>query len=307
LTGKRVADAVAAQPDMCLQGIYDSDPARRRTMAAKGYEALDSWVDERAAGCDVVVNSSDSAPISTVPAIYGPSVQCDSAPLFTLLSDRGSVLHRPALRIPGADALAFARLVRALAGDIKIERLFSTVVVRAGHATSSVTGCIDALEPVFDDVQQREELERAIGPFVAACHVRRVRAPYTHSHLHMMKLDLAEAVDRESVLALLTCAPRIMVGAGRDGLANTAQLQEFFRNLSRSRSDRPEVFVWEESVVVCERSLYLMLDISPEATPIPEIIDAIRLSQTEGIDWTESISRTDEALGIGSCCLERRG
>jgi len=296
---KRIADAVALQPDMGIQGICEADPARRQVILAKGYAVWDGRVDELAACCDVIVNCSNAALSTGVPVIYGPNTHQVEVPLFSLLSNRATILHQPALKVPTADALAFARLIHALGAQVKIERLFSTAIVRAGHATASAAGCIDALEPIFDDSAERREIERVIGPWVAAHNVRRVRAPYTHSHLHMLKLDLADPVSRADVLELLARARRLVVGRGRDGLANTAQLQEFLRDLGRNRSDRQEVFVWAESVVVFERSVCLMMDVSPEATPVPEVIDAIRLRRVEGIDLMDSIARTDLALGIG--------
>jgi hypothetical protein len=46
--------------------------------------------------------------------------------------------------------------------------------------------------------------------------------------------------------------------------------------LGRPRGDRPEVFVWEEAVAVVGRSLFLTIDVSPDATPVPEMVDAVR-------------------------------
>ena len=298
LIGKRVADAVALQPDMSLEAVCEEDRGRRRMIAAKGYPVGGDDLRQFAASCDVLVNCGGGPVPEARTVIHGPQVREDGAVMFSALTDTISVFGSPTIKVPSANTLALARLLRALGEIARIERLFAGIVARAGHATSPATGCVDALEPIFDDPYRRRELETVLAPVVASFHVRSVRAPYTQSNLHTLKLDLAAPLGREQALAALSGAPRIVVGAARDGFRNTACVQEFFRDLGRSRSDRPELFVWEESVTTAGKHLHLLLDVDPEATPIPEMIDAIRISQVEGIDVNESIRRTDQALGI---------
>jgi hypothetical protein len=51
-------------------------------------------------------------------------------------------------------------------------------------------------------------------------------------------------------------------------------------------------------VVVARNRVHLAMDVEPDATPIPEVIDAIRLSAQEGVTFEESIATTDRALGL---------
>jgi glyceraldehyde-3-phosphate dehydrogenase (NAD(P)) len=118
-------------------------------------------------------------------------------------------------------------------------------------------------------------LRTLLAPLAKAVYVRRTRVPYTHSHLHHLKIDLAAPLPRAAVLDAFRDHSRIRVAAGEAGFPHTARVQEYDRDLGRPRGDRPEVFVWEETVAVVGRSVFLTADVSPDAAPVPDIIDAI--------------------------------
>ena len=111
---------------------------------------------------------------------------------------------------------------------------------------------------------------------------------------------MAAPACRTRVLAALWAAPRVLVGRAADGLTTTAHVREFFRDLGPDAADRWEAFVWAESVCAFGRSMTLMMDVDPDATPIPETIDAIRLGGRTAVGLAESMRRTDRALGIGT-------
>jgi len=56
--------------------------------------------------------------------------------------------------------------------------------------------------------------------------------------------------------------------------------------------------VWEESIGVKDKELYLFQAIHQEAIVVPENIDAIRAMLNLETDAMKSISKTDKALGI---------
>lgn len=298
LIGKRVAAAVALQSDMILEGVFEDDLSRRPVIEAKGYQICDGPPHKLAASCDILVDFRGITMDEPVPVVCGPRVQREDGTLFSLLAERARVFRAKVVKLPSADAVALARVVHAVAGLGRIERLFSAIVTRSGHATSPTAGCVDALEPIFDRPEEHRELATILSPSVAVVQMRRVRAPYTHSHLHMLKVDFDRSVERNSVLQALAAGQRILVASARSGLANTAQVQEFFRDLGRTRADRPEAFIWEETVLVSQRQVCLIMDVDPEAALTAECIDAIRLNQVEDIELSESIAQTDQALGI---------
>jgi glyceraldehyde-3-phosphate dehydrogenase (NAD(P)) len=110
-------------------------------------------------------------------------------------------------------------------------------------------------------------------------------------------------MSREEIIVLLNSADRIRVRSGKAGFANTGQLQEYDRDIGRTRGDRPEVFVWEESIAIVDQDLFLAMDVSPDATPIPDIVDAIRFMAGSAETREESRRMTNEQLGLdGALC-----
>jgi glyceraldehyde-3-phosphate dehydrogenase type II len=290
--GKRVTRAVAAQDDMV--------PVRaatvRERVAPDRSLTVAAWTDPNHP--NVVVNCGPEPLQLDVPVIQGPGVRREQRPCFSVLTAAQDILGQRSVQVASANVLAFGRLLRALRSLGPITRFFASTFRRAGHATDPSTGCVDALQPLFADSTEDEELSFVFADLVPKQHVSRTRGPYTHSDLHMLKIDFATPPSAADVLSALKQAPRLMVGAARDGFANTAQVQEFFRDLGGANPDSYTVFIWEESVAVIDDSVVLMADVSPETTPVPEIIDAIRLNQTPGLTLAESLARTDAALGV---------
>ncbi len=299
LVGKRIVDAVLCQEDMELVGVLDDDPQQRCLIAAQGLPLVEPVGNSLFGNAHVVVVCRADYPASDVPAIYAAHLSSEEGMLFSPLTRSEHVFHQPCVRIALPDVIALARLVKALTPLATVERLYANVITRCGHATQPAGGSVDALEPLSADGPATSQLAQVLRHVVGSFYVSRVRSPYTHSHLHTVKLDLDVAVERQAVLDALRDTPRVLVAAAADGFSTTADVQEFFRDSSRRRGDRPELLVWEESVMAGERRLYFLADVCQEAASIPETIDAIRLSQSHCVDAAESIRRTDAALGIG--------
>jgi glyceraldehyde-3-phosphate dehydrogenase (NAD(P)) len=293
--GKRVADAVRLQPDMVLAGVAESDPVRLRLLR---HHALPSAADDLAdwaAGCDVLVDCRGGLPPLPVPVVHVPGV-AGAGVLYGPGTPGERLAGRPDVRVACADAVALLRLLAALAQWQPFTRLFSSCACRAAHATEHHGASIDALEPVFAEPAEDADLEELLRRHVAEWHVRRTRVPYTHSHLHMIKLDCVRPPAPDVVRAALRSARRVLTSAVARGLTDTGQLQEHFRDVGRPWADRPEVFVWEESVAVTGNSLVLMADVGPEATPVPDVIDAVRYRCRPSV--ADAAGVTDRALGL---------
>jgi glyceraldehyde-3-phosphate dehydrogenase (NAD(P)) len=277
-------------------GVTGHDQVGRRLTAAVAAQE-DMALCPHLAG-DVVVNCSDEPCRFDVPVIQGPGVRREEGPCFSLLADETAIRGRPSVQVASANALAFARLLSALKPLGPVRRFFASTFRRSGHATDPRSGWVDSLEPVFADPAEDWDLTMLFDGLIPQHHVNRTRGPYTHSDLHMLKIDLETPPRLPDVLAALKRGPRLMVGAARDGFGNTAQVQEFFRDLGGRAAVSYPAFVWEESVAVIDGSLVLLADVSPEITPIPEIIDAIRLNQRPGVSLAASVAQTDAALGV---------
>ncbi|MGA3179340.1 MAG: hypothetical protein ABSF38_03235 [Verrucomicrobiota bacterium] len=299
LIGKRVADAVAVQSDMALHGIVDDNWQRLQMAQRKGY-AVHRVADSRQLlGMDVVVQCGEAPTGNATTVIHDPR-SCHTLPIcFSILSNAAEILGQPLVKMAAPNVTAFARIAHALRDLGPTRRWCATAILRCGHASDRAAGRVDALEPLFLEPAEDFEMQLVLGQVTPSIRVGRVIVPYTHFNLHLMKLDFDAPVSVEQALTLLGQAPRILVGKAKDGWKSTAHLQEFCRDIGRPRADRPELFIWEESVQAVRRSLCLTMDLEPEATPVPEIIDAIRLSQRPGMTMLESVHVTDTALGLG--------
>jgi glyceraldehyde-3-phosphate dehydrogenase (NAD(P)) len=297
--GKRAADAVAAQTDMQLVGILEPQRCWHEFIRHKGHALWADDVGELAKRCDVLVNCGGEIPDGQpCVVIHGPEASYSAPLLFTALSSESAVRDCRTMKMATADVIAWARILRSIGELVHPQRLYASIITRAGRATES-TCFVDSLQPLFDD-ELESEARRAI-PFVAPelC-VQRVRAPCTHSNLHMLKIEPAPEAGLSALMEALSRNSRIILVNGADGFDNTGLVQEFFRDMGRPRADRPEVLIWRESVAIADGSLYLMLDVEPDAAPIPELIDAIRICCTAGMPMARSMRQTDESLSLGS-------
>lgn len=276
---KRLADAVAAQNDTQLADVAES-------------------TDELVSACDVLVDVGDTG-IHIFEA--GDSLdfqQRDDAVAFTSSTASSKPDRGNALIVPGTDAVALARVVGALGDHGEVKRLYATILSREAPAPNSAQSSLDALEPVVGETDLDAQLKLVFAGVVPDCQARRVLAPYTHSHLLMIKLDMAASIERDTVVNALRKDSRILLGAAGDGFRSTADINEFFRDLGRGRGERWEAFVWDESIMVVNQNVYLMLDVSPDAVAIPETIDAIRLIARPQLDLASIRKLTDESLGL---------
>ena len=296
--GKRVADAVNRQKDMVVHGVFEDEPCRRELVTRIGFTLLPASRVHLDVGGDIAVLCRDDCCLSGVPVVHAAHRRSAEGVLVSPFTLADELYKQLCLRIALPDAIALGRILQAIAPLARIERLFVNTIVRTGHATQPSDGSVDALEPLAEDPVIKRQVAEAFGKLVPRCQIRQVRAPYTHSHLHTLKLDLDRQLDSEDVLALLSRTSRVLLGAAADGFATTADIQEFFRNSTRSRGDHPETFVWEESIITHGRHLMLMMNVCQESTSVLETIDAIRLQQTPVTDISAAKRQTDAALEV---------
>ncbi len=294
--GKRVAEAVSAQPDMMVQGVVEADGRLTGLIRARGHQILPASAVASLGQNSVVVQSAETAPPANGRIILAPHAPQDgSAPLFSALSIPELFRRHDRLQAATANTLAFARLAAALRQCGTLRRWYSTVLMPARSAP-----IVDGLDPLETDIPEDLALARELAEAVPEISLARVAVPYTHSQLHLMKIDFEGGVARGEVLESLESSSRITVGHAKDGWRSTADLQEFCRNLGRPHGARPEVFIWHESIRVEGNSLFLMMDVEPDSVPVPEMIDAIRLMTNPSITISAAAAVTDSALQLGA-------
>jgi hypothetical protein len=114
LLGKRIADAVAQQPDMDLAGVFDDDASCQSMIVRHGYALLPGRPDQFAVPGDVaVVCRTDCLGLDT-PVIFAAHLRSSAGQLFTPLSRAADVAGQSCVRIALPDVIALGRILQAV-------------------------------------------------------------------------------------------------------------------------------------------------------------------------------------------------
>lgn len=293
LIGKRVVDAITLQKDMEVSGVFGLENDTLTIAEIKGHKLFDELSAEFCETSDIIVNcGSREQTLPQAVRVINVQFEHDAKPAFGI-----NYAHEMSMsKIAEPNNVAILRIIKAFGASLQINRLYTTNLNRSENANIRDAGPIDSILPVFDKTKEQEELERLLGEQIEIFS-QHLTVSHTNSNVVTMKCDLENMFAREDIIALLNKAPRIVVAAGGDGFKDTAHIQEYYRDLGRPRFDRPEIFLWEENILTEGKQLYLMADVSPEATVIPEIIDTIRLTQTT-IDLDTCVFETNNNMGI---------
>jgi len=324
--GKRVADAITAQPDMELVGVTKTTPNYGAEAAVRrGYDlyaAIDDRISEFEAAdlcvtgtladlldaVDVVVDCCPSGigernrptyEAHDVPAVYQGGE--DAAVADASFNARGSyegARDADSLRVVSCNTTGLSRLLTPLDETYGVEKARVTLVRRGGDPSETDRG------PINDVVPDPKAVPSHHGPDVNAIlpdvdvDTAALKAPVTAMHTHSVNVTLEDEPTAAAVRDLLDDEGRVFLipeGAGIDG---AGALKDYAADVGRPRGDLWENCVWEESISVEGRDLYLFQNVHQEADVVPENVDAVRALATD-TPRAESVGRTDESLGIG--------
>ncbi|MFB6354469.1 MAG: type II glyceraldehyde-3-phosphate dehydrogenase [Halobacteriales archaeon] len=325
--GKRVADAVAAQPDMAVAGVAKTRPNHEaRTAVDHGYplyaaveERADRFADagielaglveELVADADVVVDACPSGVGETnlelyaqhdVPALLQGGESADAVDVsFNARSNYDRADGADAVRVVSCNTTGLARLVAPLDEAYGVEKVRATLVRRGGDPSQSGRG------PINDILPDPVELPSHHGPDVRtvfpdlAIDTLALTVPATLMHMHSVNVTLEAAPDAADVRSLLADENRLFLLEGGYDIEGTGALKEFALDVGRPRGDLWENAIWADSVSTEGRDLYLFQAIHQESDVVPENVDAIR-AVLGAADCRESMATTDEALGVGT-------
>ena len=324
--GKRVADAIAAQPDMELVGLtktrpnYEVEGAIRRgydlyaavadradefESAGIGIEgtlpdlldAVDVVVDCCPAGVGARNRSTYEA--HDTPAVFQGGEDADVADVsfnarasFEAARDAGSA------RVVSCNTTGLARLLAPLDETYGVEKAHVTLVRRGGDPGETDRG------PINDVVPDPATIPSHHGPDVNAVlpgvdvDTAALKAPVTAMHTHSVTVTLREAPTEAAVHDLFERERRLFSIPERAGIDGAGKLKEYAMDVGRPRGDLWENCLWAESIHVSGHDLSLFQNVHQEADVVPENVDAIRAMTTD-VPAAESIARTDEALDVG--------
>ena len=324
--GKRVADAVRAQPDMEICGVAKTSPDFAADSAVRQgysmYSVFEDRIDEFAdAGIDVagtvddLIERSDivvdAAPggvgaenypryeAADTPALFQGKEDHDLVDAsFTARANYEAAEDADYVRIVSCNTTGLARLLTPLDEAYGVEKVRATLVRRGGDPDQTGRGPINDILPDPVELPSHHGADvRTVMPDLDIDTVG-MTVPATLMHVHSVNVELADEPTEGDVRDLLERESRIFVVDGRLAVDGTGKLREYARDRGRPRGDVWENCVWGDSITVENGELYLFQGIHQESDVIPENVDAIRAVMGMA-DRDESMARTDEALGIG--------
>ena len=324
--GKRVADAVRAQPDMDVVGVAKTRPNfEARGAVEKGYDLyaaieerkprfaeagidLAGDVEELVAASDVVVDACPSGVGADNAALYE---EYDTPALlqggedadvvdgsFNARANYAEATGQDLVRVVSCNTTGLSRLVAPLQEAYGIEKVRATLVRRGGDPAQSGRG------PINDILPNPVKLPSHHGPDVQtifpdlAIDTLGLKVPATLMHMHSVNVTLENPPeDADAVRDLLEGERRTFVIPEWLDLDGAGAIKEYAQDAGRPRADIWENCIWGESITLEGDDLYLFQAIHQESDVVPENVDAIRAILGEA-DQAESMARTDEAMGL---------
>lgn len=324
--GKRVADAVAAQPDMKVIGVSKTRPSHEAVIASiRGYplyiadmakkNAFDKAgipvagnVEDMLKAADIVIDATPGGvgeknkPLYEkfgVKAIWQGGEEHAIAG-FSFNSDCNftEAIGRNFTRVVSCNTTGLCRIINAMDKVFGVEKVRAVMVRRGGDPADIKRGPIDAivLNPVHIPSHHGPDVQSVL-PHINIVTLAMI-VPVTMMHMHVVQMDLKKAATRDHVIEIIEKHPRMGLVRKETGITSTAELKEFAMDLGRCRSDLWENGIFEESISVEGKELYLFQAIHQEADVVVENIDAIRAMMGTVTDPAVSVAMTNQALGF---------
>ena len=324
--GKRVADAVRAQPDMHLAGVsditsdyriktaivlgltvYASAPEKAAEMKGAGIPVA-GVLDDLLKQVDVVVDCTPkgvgavnlaryrAAGVKTI--LQGGEKHDVTGHSFVAQANYESALRRDATRVVSCNTTATVRTLGALKKAGLLGKARGVLIRRATDPWEADHGGImNTIVPEARIPSHQGPDAQTVLPDLDVITVA-AKAAHTQSHLHYWIVELARAATRDEVLEAFTAAPRIALVRMQDGLVALNSTVELMRDLGRPRGDLWEVALWEDVLAVHGREAIYTYQVFNEAIVVPETVDAIRALAGTVTDGPTSIAMTDGTLGM---------
>ncbi len=326
--GKRVADAVARQPDLELVGVTKTHPSyEARHAHDKGYALYLSGegkasefeaagvpvagrIEDLLTKVDVVV---DAAPdkvgkenrklydAAGVRAIFQGGEKKDVAEAsFNALGNYEACRGKRTLRVVSCNTTGLARAAAVLRSRWGVDNWEATLVRRAADPAESKKGPINGILPTFQLPSHHGPDVQTIFPDLSI-QTTAVVVPTTLMHVHVNHVRLTRApASVAEVLTTFRTTPRFHLFAPWEHVTGTPEAMEFARDRGLGLNDMMENVIWEEGVKLESRDLYFFQAIHQESIVVPENIDAIRAMFDLAPSGPASMAITDKALGLSA-------
>ncbi|KUG20017.1 nad(p)-dependent glyceraldehyde 3-phosphate dehydrogenase archaeal [hydrocarbon metagenome] len=322
--GKRVADAVAAQPDMEVIGVsktspsaeayvtmqrgyplYIADLAKKPAFDKAGIPVAGS-VEEMIEKADVVIDATPGGVGAKNRPLYeklgkkaifqGGEKHEVAGTSFCSFCNYEEAFGKQFVRVVSCNTTGLSRLIQIMDQAFGVKKVRATMVRRGADPHDVKRGPIDAvvLNPVTIPSHHGPDV-RTVLPHINIVTLAMI-VPTTFMHMHVVQMDLEKDATREEVLQEIEGRPRMVLIRPETGIKSTAELKEYAMDLNRPRNDIWENCIYKESISVADGEFYCFQAIHQEAIVVVETIDAIRAITGTIKDPGESIRMTDEAL-----------
>ena len=251
--GKRVADAVAAQPDMEIVGVsktrpsfeayiakargfplYIANPSKRAPFERLGLPVAGS-VAEMLARADVVVDATpggvgkENKPLyekAGVKAIFQGGEDHGLAG-FSFCSDCNyrEAMGRQFIRVVSCNTTGLCRIINTLDKEYGIAKVRAVMVRRASDPGEVKKGPVDAvvLDPVTVPSHHGPDVQTVL-PHIPISTMAMI-VPTTFMHMHAVQVDLKKEGKKERILELIRGHPRMGLVLGGTGIKSTAEAE----------------------------------------------------------------------------------
>ncbi|HJJ36425.1 MAG TPA: type II glyceraldehyde-3-phosphate dehydrogenase [Methanocorpusculum sp.] len=325
--GKRVADLVAAQPDMEIIGVSKTKPGAEALVAVKrGYPLYIADLSKKAAfdkagipvagsveemiqKADIVVDATPGGVgVSNKPLYekYGKKAIWEGGEdhevagfSFNSSCNYAEARGKQFARVVSCNTTGLCRIINLIDTAFGVKKVRATMVRRGGDPGDIKRGPIDAivLNPVTIPSHHGPDVQSVLP------HINIVTSamivPTTLMHMHFINMELKNPATREQVLELIKSHSRLGLVSKSSGITSTAQLKEFTSDMLRPRGDVWENGIFEESVSVLDGTdLYLFQAIHQEADVVVETVDCIRAMAGDVATAAESIAITNKSIGF---------
>lgn len=324
--GKRVADAVAAQNDMEMAGVADVTADWRARMArAKGFALFAADPDRapamRAAGLDVagglddLLGSADIVVDCTPKKVAARNVETYretgirfilhggekhevTGHSFVAEANYASAIGRDSTRVVSCNTTSIVRTLGALKRAKLLSAARGTLLRRATDPWEShMGGIMNTLVPEPEIPSHQGPDAQSVDPDLDVITMA-VKVPQTLAHLHYWSVRMPRNASRDEVLDAFRASSRIALIKMSEGLGALNAVKEMMADLGRPNDSLYEVALWEDMLTVEGDELFYAYMVDNQAIVIPETIDAIRALSGTVTNATDSIIKTNRALGI---------
>ncbi|MBC7111001.1 MAG: phosphorylating glyceraldehyde-3-phosphate dehydrogenase [Methanothermobacter sp.] len=324
--GKRVADAVAAQDDMKVAGVSKTKPDfEARVAIEKGYDLyvsipereklfgeasipVSGTVEDMLEEADIVVDATPEGIGAKnlemyrekgIKAIFQGGEKHDAIGLsFNSFANYDESLGADYTRVVSCNTTGLCRTLKPIDDLCGIKKVRAVMVRRGADPVQVKKGPINAIVPNPPTVPSHHGPDLKTVMKGVNIHTVALLVPTTLMHQHNIMVELEDPVEADEIKARLDETTRVMLVRASEGLASTAEIMEYAKELGRSRNDLFEIPVWDESINVVDGELFYMQAVHQESDAVPESVDAIRALLELEEDNMKSIMKTNRAMGI---------